>query len=66
MTKWTEREPDNRRLIICYYQGREMMYWVNAQGTICDASTGLTSFSRNAGWKQAKIKEGYWKYVNYG
>jgi len=42
------------------------MYWVNAQGTICDASTGLTSFSRNAAWKQAKIKEGYWKYVNYG
>ena len=66
MIKWTEKEPKSRRTIICYYQGSKMLYWINADGHLCDAHTGMLSFTKNACWKTSKIKQGHWEYANYG
>lgn len=66
MIKWSEREPDNKRTIICYYRGSQMLYWINSEGAICDAHTGMISLTKNACWTLRKIKEGYWKYANNG
>ena len=66
MKKWSEEHPKNRSVVVCYYTGKKMLYWINADGNLCDAHTGMLSFTKNACYKTLQIKQGHWEYANYG
>lgn len=66
MNKWTEKEPKNKSLIICYYKGGSMLYWIDSEGYLCDAHTGLINIGRKHRIVFDTVKAGYWKYANYG
>ncbi len=60
--KWTLKEPKPSSLVICYFRGSTMLYWINAMGNITDSNTGHLHIENTHYLGQ--IKKGYWEYAN--
>ena len=66
MNNWKEQQPKNKKLILCYYKGGSQLYWVDSEGHLCDAHTGMMNIGNKHRILIDAVKNGYWKYANYG